>query len=132
MSAFHLRGTKTPASRDPDAIKRKPPAPKHLTPFAKKEWDRVMPMLIQRGLICQADLGFVEAYCTARGLVVEAELRRRQPGEDMLKWVRAQNQAMLTAARLSASLGLDPSSRARLLEGMGAAEDDDDDPLAIR
>lgn len=130
MSALHLRGKKPAASRDPDAIKRKPPAPGHLSPFAKKEWDRVMPMLIQRGLICQADLGFVESYCVARGLVVEAEIRRRQKGEDMPKWLRTQNAAMLTAARLSASLGLDPSSRARLLE---AGDDDDDiDPLAIR
>lgn len=131
MSATHLRGVKPQAGRDPDAIKRKPPAPQHLTPFARKEWDRVMPMLIKRGLICPADLGFVEAYCTARGLVVEAELRRRQQGEDMLKWLRTQNAAMLTAARLSASLGLDPSSRARLLD-TDAGDYDDDDPLAIR
>ncbi|WCR09579.1 P27 family phage terminase small subunit [Paracoccus stylophorae] len=131
MSATHLRGVKTPAGRDPDAIKRKPPVPKHLTPFAAKEWDRVLPMLIRRGLICQADLGFVEAYCVARGLIVEAELRRRQKGEDMAKWLRTQNAAMLTAARLSASLGLDPSSRARLLD-KDADEDDGDDPLAVR
>lgn len=115
MSAVHLRGKKTPAKPDSDPIKRKPPAPKHLSPFAVAEWDRVLPMLVGRELICRADLGMVEAYCVARGLVIESEFRRREKGADMPKWLRVQNQAMLTAARLSASLGLDPSSRARLL-----------------
>lgn len=118
MSAVHLRGKKTPAKPDSDPIKRKPPAPKHLSPFAVAEWDRVLPMLVQRELICRADLGMVEAYCVARGLVVELEYRRRQKGLDskeMLAMLRQQDKASLTAARLSASLGLDPSSRARLL-----------------
>lgn len=74
MSATYLRGRKTPARRDTDAIRRKPKPPAHLTPFAVQEWNRVLPMLIKRGLICQADLGAVEGYCMAR--------RRdgRQPG----------------------------------------------------
>lgn len=129
MSATHLRGVKRTAGRDSDAIQRKPKAPAHLTPFAKKEWDRVMPMLIERGLICAADLGFVESYCMERGLIVELEARRRQPDADMPKLLRLQNAAMLTAARLSASLGLDPASRARLLDHQDDL--DDDDPLAV-
>lgn len=115
MSAKHLRGRKTPATRDSDPIKRKPPAPKHLSPFARDEWNRVLPMLIERGLINKADLGMVAAYCLARGLVVELEISRRQPDADMPKLLRLQDQAMVSAARFSASLGLDPSSRARLL-----------------
>lgn len=125
MSATHLRGKKTPAERDPDALTRKPKAPEHLTPWAVKEWDRVLPMLIERGVICRADLGFVESYAMARGLVIELEARRRVKGADLPKLLRLQNQAMLTAARLSASLGLDPSSRARLL---AAGDDLDDSP----
>lgn len=115
MSATHLRGKKTPANRDPDAIKRKPKAPVHLSRLAVMEWDRVMPLLIARGLITKADLGIVEDFCLTRGLIVELEARRRAKGADMPKLLRLQNAAMLTAARLSASLGLDPSSRARLL-----------------
>ena len=125
MSATHLRGRKTPASADAEPIKRKPPAPAWLTPLAKQEWDRVLPMLVKRRLICTADLGMVESYCMARGLMLELEVRRRSKGANPAdpKLLRLQNQAMLTAARLSASLGLDPSSRARLM----AANDDDGD-----
>lgn len=130
MSATSLRGRKTPASRDSDPVKRKPSTPEYLTPFAVKEWDRVLPMLIERELICKADLGFVESYCMARGLVLELEARRRQKGADMPKLLRLQNQAMLTAARLSASLGLDPSSRARLMNA-GDGDDDTDNPLDV-
>lgn len=133
MSAYHLRGRKTPAKRDSDPIKRKPPAPAHLTPFAKAEWNRVLPMLIERELICKADLGMVESYCTARGLIVELEARRCKKdldNKEMLSMLRMQDKAMLTAARLSASLGLDPSSRARLMnENADLDGDDSPNPL---
>ena len=134
MSAVHLRGKKTPAKRDSDPIKRKPKAPAHLTPFAVKEWDRVLPMLIERELICSADLGMVESFCIQRGLIVELEARRREAikKEDtklMVSLLRLQKDATLTAARLSASLGLDPSSRARLLDTQGDFNDDTPNPL---
>lgn len=131
MSATHLRGRKTVATRDSDPIKRKPPAPEHLTPFAVKEWDRVWPMMIERELACKADIGFVESYCMARGLIVELEARRRIKGADLPKLLRLQNQAMLTAARLSASLGLDPSSRARLMAAGDGMDDDGPNPLDV-
>lgn len=135
MSAFHLRGKKTPAKADSDPITRKPPAPKHLTSPAKAEWDRVMPMLIERRLICKADLGMVESYCVARGLIVELEARRQDKSitsKEMLSMLRMQDKAALTAARLSASLGLDPSSRARLLAESASNPDDySDNPLDV-
>ncbi|MBB4955524.1 P27 family predicted phage terminase small subunit [Agrobacterium vitis] len=127
----HLRGVKPPIERDSNALTKAPSAPKQLSPYARTEWKRIMPGLIERGIITRADLGGVEDYCRARGLVREIEDQLRVSGEIDMKLCRLQDKAMQTARQLAAEYGLSPVSRARV--GSAAGEDDDgDNPLMVR
>lgn len=126
----HLRGVKPPVSRDSNALTKAPAPPKRLSVYARAEWKRIMPGLIERGIITRGDLGGVEDYCRARGLVREIEDILRASGDIDLKLCRAQDKAMQTARQLAAEYGLSPVSRARV--GSAAAEDDDEpNPMAI-
>ncbi|MEO5756720.1 MAG: P27 family phage terminase small subunit [Mesorhizobium sp.] len=127
----HLRGVKPTLSHDRDPLTKAPLTPRYFSAFAKAEWQRVMPRLIQDRIITTADLGGVEDFCLARGLVREIDaVMRDDSGAIDLKLVRAQDKAMQTARQLAAEYGLSPTSRARV----GGRDDDDDDtnPLDVR
>lgn len=126
----HLRGVKPAISSDSNALKKAPAAPSHLSTYARAEWKRIMPGLIERGIITRGDLGGVEDYCRARGLVREIEDQLRASGEIDLKFCRAQDKAMQTARQLAAEYGLSPVSRARV--GSAANDDDSDNPLMVQ
>lgn len=126
----HLRGVKPSIERDSNPLKKAPTAPKTLSVYARAEWKRVMPSLIARGIITTADLGGVEDYCRARGLVREIEDALRTSGEIDPKLCRLQDKAMQTARQLASEYGLSPVSRTRI--GSAANDDDEDDnPLTI-
>ncbi|MES0178687.1 P27 family phage terminase small subunit [Mesorhizobium sp. M0025] len=127
----HLRGVKPTLSHDRDPLTKAPLPPRYFSAFAKAEWVRVMPRLIDDRIITKADLGGVEDFCLARGLVREIDaVMRDDSGMIDLKLVRAQDKAMQTARQLAAEYGLSPTSRTRV----GGREDDDDDtnPLDVR
>ncbi|MDQ0421114.1 P27 family predicted phage terminase small subunit [Peteryoungia aggregata LMG 23059] len=126
----HLRGVKPPVERDSNALTKAPSAPKHLSAYARAEWKRIMPGLIERGIITRGDLGGVEDYCRARGLVREIEDTLRASGEIDMKLCRLQDKAMQTARQLAAEYGLSPVSRARVGSAAGG-DDDDDNPMSI-
>ncbi|MBD9493192.1 phage terminase small subunit P27 family [Ensifer sp. ENS01] len=126
----HLRGVKPTIERDSNALTKAPAAPKQLSAYARAEWKRIMPGLIERGIITRGDLGGVEDYCRARGLVREIEVTLRTSGEIDMKLCRLQDKAMQTARQLAAEYGLSPVSRARV--GSAANSDEDDDnPMMI-
>lgn len=127
----HLRGVKPPVQRDNNALSKAPAAPKHLSVYARAEWKRIMPGLMERGIITRGDLGGVEDYCRARGLVREIENALRTSGEIDMKLCRLQDKAMQTARQLAAEYGLSPVSRARI-GGVAADNDDDPNPLDVR
>lgn len=124
----HLRGVKPTIERDSNALTKAPSAPKQLSAFARAEWKRIMPGLIERGIVTRGDLGGVEDYCRARGLVREIEDALRSSGEIDMKLCRLQDKAMQTARQLAAEYGLSPVSRARV---GSAASEDGDEPNAM-
>ncbi|MCD1634543.1 P27 family phage terminase small subunit [Martelella mediterranea] len=127
----HLRGIKPPAQRDSNALKKAPPAPKHLSAYARAEWKRILPGLIERGIIIKGDLGGIEELCIMRGHVREIEAALQADPLDKVLFGML-NRAAQTARQLSAEYGLTPTSRARV--GAGTGNDDDDDspnPLNI-
>ena len=127
----HLRGVKPPIERDSNALPKAPAAPKQLSAYARAEWKRIMPGLIERGIITRGDLGGVEDYCRARGLVREIEDTLRASGEIDMKLCRLQDKAMQTARQLAAEYGLSPVSRARV--GSAAGNDDQhDNPFMVQ
>ncbi len=126
----HLRGVKPPVERDSNALTKAPAAPKQLSAYARAEWKRIMPGLIERGIITRGDLGGVEDYCRARGLVREIEDALRASGEIDMKLCRLQDKAMQTARQLASEYGLSPVSRARV-GSTADSDDDEDNPMSV-
>lgn len=119
-----MKGAKPNVAQDKAALMGVPRAPAWLSKEAKAEWRRIMPLLVERKILTDADMGSVENYCVAIGHV-------RSLASDLAagfdpKLFRAQNQAMQTSRQLAAELGLTPVSRSR----PAMREDADDaDPL---
>ncbi|WP_313349935.1 phage terminase small subunit P27 family [Paracoccus sp. (in: a-proteobacteria)] len=125
-----MRGAKPNIKTDLDAIKDMPP-PDWLSGDAAAEWTRILPMLAQRRILTEADLGTFENYCVAQGTVreMEREIRKAGPiqkvykidkeGNSVLVSVRKnpavamQSDAMTRARLLAAELGCTPVSRSR-------------------
>lgn len=142
-----MRGTKPHLVVDNGAVAKAPPAPGWLSADAKKEWRRVLPILVQRRILTTADLGSLENYCVAIGQVREMERHLQEHGAVFEAFkdtddgpislgmkrnpaVGIQSDAMTRARLLAAELGLTPVSRSR----PAIREDGDDDqfdPLNI-
>lgn len=124
-----MRGTKPALQQEPEPAEVGA-APQWLSEQARKEWDRVMPILTERRILTEADLGGLENYCICIGRVreTEAEIQSTTDAELRVKLFRVQDKAMASARLLAAELGLTPVSRSR-----PAIRDDnkggEDDPL---
>lgn len=115
----------------PVAGDRKPPG--WLTPEARCEWRRVLPILVEHKTLTEADIATFANYCQAIGTVIAAQKvlttegltytgnsgPKRHPATGVL------NDAMTQARQLAAELGLTPVSRSRPT----IRDDDDDDSL---
>jgi P27 family predicted phage terminase small subunit len=117
------------------------PAPNWFTEEARAEWNRVLPVLSERRVLTEADLGCLENYCMAIGTAREMERAIQERGYllDVYKVdkdgnkvlvrcqrnpaVGVQADAMNRARLLAAELGATPVSRAR----PGVNDDEDDD-----
>jgi P27 family predicted phage terminase small subunit len=108
-----MRGTKPRLVVNNDAVTRAPPAPSWLSREAKAEWRRVMPGLTKRRILTTADLGTLENYCVANGLVRQIERRIQEIGGIDMQLARLQIHVMATARQHAAELGLTPVSRSR-------------------
>lgn len=127
-----MRGTKPILVVDNGAVQTVPSPPAWLSRAAKAEWRRVMPILFERRILTDADLGSLENYCLAQARVRDAErvLGKTTDPDAWTKLVRTQDKAMATARQLASELGLTPVSRSRpsIREEEG---DDDDNPLDL-
>ncbi|ODT57510.1 MULTISPECIES: phage terminase small subunit P27 family [Paracoccus] len=117
-----MKGTK-PQLREADAPLIVTNAPDWLAAEAREEWARVMPVLVERRILTDADLGGLESYCICIGRVrqMEAAIQENPEPDLMLKLIRVQDKAMASARQLGAELGLTPVSRSR-----PAIRDEDD------
>ena len=125
-----MKGTKPQLREASDAVKAVR-APTWLAKDARKEWDRVMPILADRRILTDADLGGLENYCICIGRVRETEkLIQKEPDAEMqLKLIRVQDKAMASARQLAAELGLTPVSRSR--PSIREDGDNEPDPLDV-
>lgn len=116
-----MKGTKPDIRPDRDAIAQAPNPPSWFAKDAKTEWRRVMPLLIERRILTDADMGSVENYCVAMGQVRELEraikadgfVVQTARGPRANPAVKLQADAMSRSLRLAAELGLTPVSRSR-------------------
>jgi P27 family predicted phage terminase small subunit len=116
-----MRGRKPEMQADANAVSDIPRAPAWLSKEARAEWSRVMPLLIQRRILTDADMGSVENYCVAIGQVRAMEkvikaggyVVETPRGPRAHPAVKIQSDAMTRARLLAAELGLTPVSRSR-------------------
>ncbi|MBN8965871.1 MAG: phage terminase small subunit P27 family [Rhizobiales bacterium] len=119
---------------DQDAIANVPAPPAWLSKDGKAEWRRIMPLLVERRILTDADMGSVEAYCTATGLVREMQrtiaregaIITTERGPRKHPAVAIQADGMNRARLLAAELGLTPVSRSR-----PSVRDDEDEISAL-
>lgn len=131
-----MRGRKPQMQADQNALSDVTGAPAWLSKDAKVEWNRVMPILVGRRVLTDADLASFENYCIAIGQVRECERLVRkfgyvvetQRGPRAHPAVRIQSDAMTRARLLACELGLTPVSRSR---PTACENDNDDDSSAL-
>lgn len=136
-----MRGVKPHIKIERDALEEMPP-PSWLSEDAKNEWNRILPVLAQRRIMTEADLGTFENYCIAMGTVREMERKIQKlghvqeihkvdrNGKSVLVSVRRnpavgiQSDAMTRARLLAAEIGCTPVSRSRPTVDDNDGEDD--------
>jgi len=120
--------------KEPDPLPAIPSCPDHLSPEAKKEWERVAPLLEKLHLLTHIDRGALALYCQAWARWVEAEEALRTYGV-MVKspngfpmqspYLAVANRAMEQMRALLTEFGMSPSSRSRV-SALPLQDDDHD------
>lgn len=136
-----MRGTKPHIKIEREALENLP-APDWLSADARAEWTRTLPLLAQRRIMTEADLGQFENYCLAMGQAreMEREIQKYGPVQRVFKLdkdgtahlismrknpaVSIQADAMTRARLLAAELGCTPVSRSRPTVDDSDGEDD--------
>jgi P27 family predicted phage terminase small subunit len=103
--------------------------PSWLGKEARAEWRRIAPILNDRKVLTEGDLGTVQSYCVAFGVMVQAQKQINKDGillggkkHPALGTLNAAQTTMRLAAN---ELGLTPISRSRA----AMRENEDDDSL---
>lgn len=130
-----MRGAKPILREDRDALSGDMPPPDWLSADARGEWMRVVPILVQRRILTEADLASLENYCVSIGTIREAErdirenglVMRGEKGARKNPAISIQSDAMTRARLLAAELGLTPVSRSR----PSVRDDEADDDLLL-
>jgi P27 family predicted phage terminase small subunit len=118
---------------EPEPKTRIPACPFHLSGDAKKEWERVAPLLENLRLLSDIDRGALALYCQAWGRWVEAEEALKKYGV-MVKspngfpmqspYLAVANKAMEQIRAMLTEFGMSPASRTRAHALPGAEEED--------
>jgi len=103
-----------------------PPMPKYIKGEARKEWERVTPLLLKMGCIANVDLANLEAYC-----VVYSKAKDIAKHPSMYK-ITDYDKIYRLQMKLAAEFGLSPSSRTRIKTEPKQAEADPFDALSKR
>lgn len=127
------RGRKADITALDGALSKVPVAPKDMPERARKEWRKVLGVLVAQRKIADHELPIVDAYCRVVAHIADCEIAiavngmtmvspsgetKRRPETTLLKEYHA------TLARLAGELGLTPASRTK---NKGGAVGDDED-----
>ena len=105
----------------PDSV---PYVPRHLNTEAKREWRRIVKVLMDLGLYTEVDRAALAMYCQAWGRWVGAERELIKKGAVLTSdkgnlyqnpWLHVANKAWEQMRKVLAEFGLTPSSRSRLM-----------------
>lgn len=110
-----------------------PYAPRHLNDEGKKEWRRIVGVLINLGLYTVVDHAALAMYCQAWGRWIELERELETEGVVLLSdkgnyyqnpKLGAANRAWEQIRKILPEFGFTPSSRSRLVVGSGSGRDE--------
>jgi len=102
---------------------RAPYAPRWLSEEAKAEWRRIAPLLLEAGLLTEADYTALALYCQAYARWRKAEEKLAEQGEILESargglyqnpWLAVANRAWDQIRKSLAEFGMTPSSRLRV------------------
>jgi P27 family predicted phage terminase small subunit len=108
---------------EPVAVPGRPECPEHLDATARTEWERIVPMLEESGVLSRVDGSAVALYCAAYSRWVTAKEKIEEnglvevAGHGSLKvspYVQIAQSAERDMLRLLAEFGGTPSSRSRV------------------
>lgn len=106
-----------------------PDCPAHLTPDARAEWDRIMPLLIRLKIVSEIDTAALALYCQSYGRWQEAERKiaemKEKGGDGLLvkapsgypiqnPYLAIANRAMEDCNKYLQQFGLSPAARTRV------------------
>jgi len=107
-----------------------PDCPGHLTPEARVEWDRIMPLLLRYKIVTEIDTAALALYCQSYARWQQAEKKmaehREKTGDDGLlikapsgypiqnPYLAIANRAMEDCHKYLQQFGLSPSARTRV------------------
>jgi len=124
-----LRGN--PGKRPINARELQPPVParppyatRHLSEDAKREWRRIVAVLLELGLYTELDHAALEMYCQSYGRWVHARRMIIRTGGEVVEsdegaayynqWYNVENREFEKMRKMLAEFGLTPSARSRL------------------
>lgn len=117
-----------PLNKDEPKPRAKLPAcPAHLTPAAKREWQRIGQKLLTLGLVTEMDRAALAAYCQVYARWVEAEEQIQKHGTvwklttkagtpwvQQSPYLQVANKALEQMMRYLVEFGMSPASRSRV------------------
>ena len=113
-------------NQEPHKIDQTVPMPSHLKGMAKREWNRIVPLMQAAGTYSACDRAAIAAYCLSYGRWYNAEQEIASKGsrgeisttsngnEIQNPWLAIANRAAADMHRWSVELGLTPSARTRV------------------
>ena len=130
---------KRPLNRDePKPEPRVPACPEYLAGAARKEWDRITPLLAKIGVLAEIDMAALAAYCETYaqwvaamekvktlGPVIRASAANPYPV--ISPYVAVANNALKHMRAFLAEFGMTPSSRSRIAAAKPDGSEDPDD-----
>lgn len=108
---------------EPVVVEDTRPPPEWLDDAAKREWERVAPMLIRNGLLTEMDVDALTAYCQAYSTWKEASQKIKLfgmvikgPNEFVMQspYLPIANKALATVRAFMVEFGMTPSARTRV------------------
>jgi P27 family predicted phage terminase small subunit len=108
--------------REPKPARKAPPMPPWLNDVAKKQWRKMVPILLRMGVLTEADGASLACWCSAYSILMDAHEKLRTAGilyvhngyiqaSPLLQIIKTQTDVM---NRIGAEFGLSPASRVRI------------------
>jgi len=116
-------GKRPISDHEPKLEIRAPECPEHLDDVAKREWDRIVPILLRMRVLTEADQIALANMCQTYSTLIDAQKKLKQSGlvyKTQSGYVQANpllavvNKCIQVISRIQSEFGLTPAARVRL------------------